>query len=109
MSRLTSLGGPRPLGIALVVSTLLGAASAASAQDYQPLAVGDVRTYENGGAFGAVFLARSTAAREPADQEPPAVRLIREIEKARMQKSFPPPERNDEPIPSYRYQRRPTL
>lgn len=41
--------------------------------------------------------------------EPPAVRLVREIEKARMQKSFPPPERNDEPIPSYRYQRRPTL
>lgn len=67
MSRLTSLGGPRPLGIALVVSTLLGAASAASAQDYQPLAVGDVRTYENGGAFGALQLERTAVVRQSAN------------------------------------------
>jgi len=42
--------------------------------------------------------------------EPPAVHLIREIEKARKQKSFPPsPGRDDASAPSYRYQRRPTI
>ena len=42
--------------------------------------------------------------------EPPAVRLVREIENARTQKSFPPPpERNDAAAPFYRYQGRPAL
>ena len=40
--------------------------------------------------------------------EPPSARLARQIENARKQKSFPLPERNDEPLPSYSYQRRPT-
>lgn len=46
---------PRGLpGLALALSGLLLGATAAHAQDYLPLAVGDVRTYERGGAFGAL-------------------------------------------------------
>lgn len=53
-------------------------------------------------------------ARELADWmrsifEPPTARLVREIEDARKQKSFPPSERSDVSAPSYRYQGRSTL
>ena len=52
MSRIQLTRGlPR---LALALSALLAGAQLAAAQDYQPLAVGDVRTYERGGAFGAL-------------------------------------------------------
>jgi hypothetical protein len=47
----TRLGGLAPAALSLL---LVGAATTARAQDWQPLAVGDVRTYERGGAFGAL-------------------------------------------------------
>lgn len=50
-------------GTALALSLLLGAAGA-FAQDYQPLAVGDVRTYENSHAFGAIQLERTEVQRQ---------------------------------------------
>lgn len=51
-------------GNALVLSLLLGAAGAASAQTFQPMAVGDVRTYENSHAFGAIQLERTEVLRQ---------------------------------------------